>query len=200
MKLISRGVARRRSSRHGPMGARRRGEISARSEKCFACSRGHASSSFFSPSIRAKTALLPAAICANVGAVGESWTRRRARSRSRSWACSPRSPCSSPSSRRARPSPPSPSSAACVSARTLEPSGPQATPPLTRLGRALGRGARGGTGRVRPAAEDARVCHLCGREGEPSVTSPAPLRALQPCPALRRAPPPRSGHPPYTYT
>ena len=53
-------------------------------------------------------------------------------------------------------------------ARKLEPSGPQATPPLTRLGRALGRGARGGTGRVRSAAEDARVCHLCGREGDPS--------------------------------
>ena len=82
--------------------------------------------------------------------------------------------------------------------RTLEPSGPQATPPLT-LDRALGRGARGGTGRVRPAAEDARVCHLCGREGDPSVTLPEPLRALQPCPALRRAPPPRSGHPPYPY-
>ena len=81
----------------------------------------------------------------------------------------------------------------------LEPSGPQATSPLT-LGCALGRGARGGTGRVRSAAEDARVCHLCGREGDPSVTSPEPLRALQPCPALRRAPPPRSGHPPYTYT
>ena len=53
-------------------------------------------------------------------------------------------------------------------ARKLEPSGPQATPPLTRLGRALGRGARGGTGGVRSAAEDARVCHLCGREGDPS--------------------------------
>ena len=84
-------------------------------------------------------------------------------------------------------------------ARKLEPSGPQATLPLTRLGRALGRGARGGTGGVRSAAEDARVCHLCGREGEPSVTSPEPLRALQPCPALLRAPPPRSGHPPYPY-
>ena len=72
-------------------------------------------------------------------------------------------------------------------------------PPLTRLGRALGRGARGGTGRVRSAAEDARVCHLCGREGDPSVTSPEPLRALQPCLALLRAPPPRSGHPPYPY-
>ena len=41
--------------------------------------------------------------------------------------------------------------------------------PLTRLGRALGREARGGTGRVRSAAGHARVCHLCGREGDPSL-------------------------------
>ena len=53
-------------------------------------------------------------------------------------------------------------------AHRLEPSGPQATPPLT-LGCALGRGARGGTGRVRSAAGHARVCHLCGREGDPSL-------------------------------
>ena len=55
--------------------------------------------------------------------------------------------------------------------RRLEPSRPQTTPPLT-LGCALGRGARGGTGRVRSAAEDARVCHLCGREGDPSLAWP----------------------------